>query len=269
MNENLLKGIDFSVEKRKMFFALSADETQKKVTEVKNVFANVRTDNNQVMGVVKGRYKIVDHKENLGLIDQILAKSNYKYKVAHKLERGRIYSRFLLDHTFTPPKGTKVEASQIMLNAINSYDATRCFVMNFGVYRQVCKNGQWGFANMISISRLHTTNLDVNEIMIKDVKKAIEECEEKYSSFYAGLIKQKMMTQEELLEKEILPEKLVKLAYQNLDGDSAWDLYNAFTGVITHDEKVRQERKRKMYKKVGEYFTQAVLKLPSARTLNV
>ncbi len=75
-------GLDWMVESLPMFINIGG-----KMVEVPNTFANTRSSDNNVLGVVTGKYKIVQNQEAFSFTDALLG-SNVKYETAGSLGNG-------------------------------------------------------------------------------------------------------------------------------------------------------------------------------------
>lgn len=106
--------------------------------EIPNYFANVRSDTNEALGVVKGRYKVIQNTEAFDFVDGIVQNKEVKcrYETAGSLFNGR--KIFLL--VKLPNKlllGDKVEN---YLFFTNSHDGSSALTAGITNVRVVCNN---------------------------------------------------------------------------------------------------------------------------------
>lgn len=106
--------------------------------EIPNYFANVRSDTNEALGVVKGRYKVIQNTEAFDFVDGIIQNKEVKcrYETAGSLFNGR--KIFLL--VKLPNKlllGDKVEN---YLFFTNSHDGSSALTAGITNVRVVCNN---------------------------------------------------------------------------------------------------------------------------------
>jgi phage/plasmid-like protein (TIGR03299 family) len=128
-----LGGLNYGVEKRPLF----APAWEGTYVEAPGFYANVRTDNNEILGVVKGRYRIVQNKDAFGFFDTIIDKGEAIFETAGALGRGeRIFVTAKLPDDMLV-RGEKVE-KYIMLT--NSHDGSTTIIAGFTPIRVVCNN---------------------------------------------------------------------------------------------------------------------------------
>jgi phage/plasmid-like protein (TIGR03299 family) len=128
-----LGGLNYTVEKRPLY----APGWAGTMVEAEGHFANVRTDNNDVLGVVKGRYRIVQNKDAFGFFDTIIDKGEAIFETAGALGKGeRIFVTAKLPEDMLV-HGERVE-KYIMLT--NSHDGTSTIIAGFTPIRVVCNN---------------------------------------------------------------------------------------------------------------------------------
>ena len=129
-----LGGLDYQVERRPLY---APTQEEGKYVEVPGWFSNVRTDTNQPLGVVKGRYTIVQNKDAFGFFDSIIDKGEAIFETAGALGRGeKIFITAKLPDDMIV-RGEKVE-KYILLT--NSHDATTTIIAGFTPTRVVCNN---------------------------------------------------------------------------------------------------------------------------------
>lgn len=151
-----LGGLDYGVEKRPLF----APAWEGTYVEAPGFYANVRTDNNEILGVVKGRYRIVQNKDAFSFFDSIIDSGEAIFETAGALGRGeRIFVTAKLPEDMLV-RGEKVE-KYIMLT--NSHDGSTTIIAGFTPIRVVCNNTltaalKGGLDNKVSIS--HTASAE-------------------------------------------------------------------------------------------------------------
>jgi phage/plasmid-like protein (TIGR03299 family) len=128
-----LGGLNYTVEKRPLY----APGWAGTMVEAEGHYANVRTDNNDILGIVKGRYSIVQNKDAFGFFDTIIDKGEAIFETAGALGKGeRIFVTAKLPEDMLV-RGEKVE-KYIMLT--NSHDGTSKIIAGFTPIRVVCNN---------------------------------------------------------------------------------------------------------------------------------
>lgn len=128
-----LGGLNYTVEKRPLY----APGWEGTMVEAEGHYGNVRTDTNEILGIVKGRYKIVQNKDAFGFFDAIIDQGEAIFETAGALGRGeRIFVTAKLPEDMLV-RGEKVE-KYIMLT--NSHDGTSTIIAGFTPIRVVCNN---------------------------------------------------------------------------------------------------------------------------------
>jgi len=151
-----LGGLDYLVEKRPLFAPAKGNQ----YVEVPNYFSNVRTDTDQVLGVVKTRYRIVQNRDAFSFFDSIIDQGEAIFETAGALGKGeRIFITAKLPEDMLV-KGERVE-KYIMLT--NSHDGSTTIIAGFTPIRVVCNNTltaalKGGLDNKVSIS--HTASAE-------------------------------------------------------------------------------------------------------------
>lgn len=128
-----LGGLNYTVEKRPLY----APGWEGTMVEAEGHYGNVRTDTNDILGIVKGRYKIVQNKDAFGFFDAIIDKGEAIFETAGALGKGeRIFVTAKLPEDMIV-RGERVE-KYIMLT--NSHDGTSTIIAGFTPIRVVCNN---------------------------------------------------------------------------------------------------------------------------------
>lgn len=128
-----LGGLNYTVEKRPLY----APGWAGTMVEAEGHYGNVRTDTNEILGIVKGRYRIVQNKDAFGFFDTIIDKGEAIFETAGALGKGeRIFVTAKLPEDMLV-RGERVE-KYIMLT--NSHDGTSTIIAGFTPIRVVCNN---------------------------------------------------------------------------------------------------------------------------------
>ena len=123
-----LAGLEWNVEQREMFLADGS--------KVPDAFANVRNDNNKVLGIVGNRYSIVQNTEAFSFTDSLVGEG-CQYETAGSLREGK--QIWLLAHL---PEAIQIAGDDVMpyLCFTNTHDGTGSVrVFTTGI-RVVCNN---------------------------------------------------------------------------------------------------------------------------------
>ena len=122
-----LGGLDYVVEKRPVFFADG--------TPAKGLFANVRSDTNQVLGAVKKNYTVLQNTEAFDFMDSLVA-GGMKFVHAGTTDKGR--KTFIVGET-EPMKILGDDFAPYILFT-NSFDGSTGVQVMFTPVRVFCSN---------------------------------------------------------------------------------------------------------------------------------
>lgn len=140
-------GLDYEVEKSVLFTKASGiiEEDDNIIMnnselEVPNYFANIRTDNNTVLGVVGKDYQIVQNREAFSFFDSIVGgKDGILYETAGALGNGeRIFITAKLPDYIRVGNGDDITEKYIFLTT--SHDGSGSITAAFTPIRIVCQN---------------------------------------------------------------------------------------------------------------------------------
>lgn len=158
-------GLDYEVEKFHLFTKgagiienTNGIEMIDSELEVPNYFANIRTDNNTVLGVVGKDYQIVQNREAFSFFDAIVGGGNgILYETAGALGNGeRIFITAKLPDYIRVGNGDDITEKYIFL--ITSHDGSGSITAAFTPVRIVCQNTLTAsLKNMSNVVRIRHT----------------------------------------------------------------------------------------------------------------
>ena len=156
--EEVLAELAFPVEKRQLF--CTRQDGMAKM--VQNRMAVARTDNDEVVGIVSDRYKIINHGEVLDKPLDTLIAEGFEINGSYLHKFG---STVLVDLTSKFELDMLGEKFKMRIFLTNSYDATSSFRARLGIWRQICKNGMGTYDGVDgSASRvIHTGDAEVKK----------------------------------------------------------------------------------------------------------
>ncbi len=105
--------------------------------KVDNYFANVRSDNDEVLGIVTGRYSIVQNSEAFAFTDSLIKDGEVRYETAGSLKSGRqvwMLAKMKQEYSIL---GDKFDPYMCF---INSHDGTGAVRVLMTPIRVVCQN---------------------------------------------------------------------------------------------------------------------------------
>lgn len=158
-------GLDYEVKKSPLFTQGSAiiettngTEVGNSELEVPNYFANIRTDNNAVLGVVGKDYHIVQNKDAFSFFDSIVGGDGIFYETAGALGQGeRIFITAKLPDYIRVGSGDDVTEKYIFLTT--SHDGSGSITAAFTPIRVVCQNTlNASLRNMTNVVRIKHTS---------------------------------------------------------------------------------------------------------------
>ena len=146
-----LANLDYTVEKANVYMK-TQDNTD---VQVDGYYSTYRTDTNQYLGMVRGRYEIVQNKDAFGFFDSIIDSGEAIFQTAGALGNGeRIFLSAKLPDDFVI--GTEKIEKYIMLT--NSHNGTSSVIAGLTNVRVVCNNTLQaalnGLENKVSISHI-------------------------------------------------------------------------------------------------------------------
>jgi phage/plasmid-like protein (TIGR03299 family) len=105
--------------------------------EFKDRFATYRTDTNQPLGIVGGRYEIVQNREAFGFFDAIIDKGEAIFETAGVLDNGK---RIFVTAKLPEDMLVGGEECKKYIILTNSHDGSSSIVAGFTTVRIVCNN---------------------------------------------------------------------------------------------------------------------------------
>ena len=251
--------------------------------EKTGLFANIRQDNNEILGVVSKRYSIVNNSDILGRADSALESAGMPYKrKVYSLEGGRKMKAYydigvddegkVINEAMTR-KVAKGDIMGFRLIAQNSFDRTLRVSFALGLIRLVCTNGMTTMEKEISMIKKHSQSFNLDDFIAGDaLETAIKRLDNSVNVY--KLLADQEVSQEQGISilnnlttprfKKVLSEKAregVARIWNNPthNEDAARNLYNlnnAVTQYFTHDQDSVEYAQRSS-KRVLEYFEQA------------
>jgi hypothetical protein len=211
-------------------------------------FANVRTDNQEVLGIVTDRYEVL---QNAGLFDvaedifKTSGFSNYTRKTI--CTNGGARARAVYDFPDTGFKLANGNDLTFRLKVQNSFDGSLRASFQVGLVRLICTNGLALPVASVGMTRKHTSNLDpvfVRESFNRSVKAFQESAplfnrmiETKVSQdngrlILLGLEKAKVMSER---MREGIESVWTRPTFAEDSERNLFNLYNAVTQHLSHN----------------------------------
>jgi phage/plasmid-like protein (TIGR03299 family) len=138
-----LANLDYQVEKAPLYAGIEVpqpdggQEVPKIYSPYEDRVATYRTDTNEVLGLVGGRYEIVQNKEAFGFFDAIINEGEAIFETAGALGKGeRIFVTAKLPNDLL----VNGEAMEKYIILTNSHDGSSSIIAGFTTVRIVCNN---------------------------------------------------------------------------------------------------------------------------------
>ena len=235
--------------------------------EIPDYFANIRNDTNGVLGMVKGKYRIVQNTEAFAFVDNIIQNTKgieCKYETAGSLFNGkRVFMLVRL-----PDVDLVGDAVENYLFLSNSHDGSTGLMAGITNIRVVCNNtlqmAEKGASRIWKIRHTESLKgkqaeaeqalglaLNYNERIKEDAEKlALQKVNEE--KFFKELLKKLDLTDK---SKEIIALSIAdiyknKEDLQNFRG-TKWGLYNAVCDYVSNGEPLRKTSTGKDWKMAG------------------
>ena len=225
---------------------------------IPNYFANIRTDVNQPLGIVKNRYRIIQNSEAFDFVDNIVGSDEIKcrYETAGSIFNGK--KIFLLVRL--PNKELLGDDVENYLFFTNSHDGSSAFTAGITNVRVVCNNTlqmalrsakrTWTCKHTQSIDSKKRQAQESLGLAVKYIDSMDETAEELYQKkideekFFRRLFEAKYIKDQAEKNKETMIERMhiiynEKDDLQNFRG-TGWGIYNAVADYISNAEPLRK-----------------------------
>lgn len=215
--------------------------------------AILRSDNNFPIGMVGSRYLPLQNSFAFSFFDTVCDKHDAKYDKAYVIDGGH---KVILEATVNGPiMIRKNDEVRRKIRLINTFDGSSPFLVQFSVWRMICKNGLMGWRLENKCSVTHTKNAEIRAAEALRVLGASIKYFEKFET-QCKVLAQKIMDKKmvDKFIKECFGEKgstrqenqinKVKELYEAGSGTgkgTGWDMYNAYVEWIDHFRSADEE----------------------------
>ena len=222
-----------------------------------NYYANIRTDKNIPLGVVKGRYKIVQNTEAFDFVDDIISNDEIecRYETAGSLFNGKRI--FLL--VKLPNKNLLGDEVENYLFFTNSHDGTSSLMAGITNVRVVCNNTlqmaikgskrTWSCRHTMNITEKKQQAKESLGLAVKYMNNMDDMAEKLYKvkideeAFFRKLFDESKLTEK---NKEEMAERIhiiynEKDDLQNFRG-TGWGMYNAVSDYVSNTVPMRMTK---------------------------
>lgn len=254
-----LGGLDYTVEKQKLYSGESKDTVQTHM-------ATVRNDTNEILGVVGSDYKVIQNQQAFEFFDHLTGQSNnVQIQTVGALGKGeRIFITAKLPHDILVGRDDLTEMYVVLTN---SHDGSKAITAGLTPVRVVCQNTLKVALGSLksSISVRHTLNAQQNlnragEMLAHSLKyqKSLEEVfdilyRRKVGDNAAQDLIRQIMTAERIKETPVRDNSrlenvvsLIEEIYHTGVGQSGivgtyWGVFNSITQYTSHRAHYKNE----------------------------
>jgi hypothetical protein len=227
----------------------------------------VRKDTDDVLAAVSDRYRLITHKEVMQPVEDFVRTVGKPSDERYVIEKNG--ARLVATHTFkdvalTLPGHRYHGASRslgdvvaLRTHAINSYNSTTAFEFRLGSLVLRCLNGATSEESLFGLRFKHIQSADIQFPSAAVLLKAFEKQGDIWKSWAEqGLtptVKADVITKGKHLQ--LVTDRHLKDAAPYFDySETVWDLFNAFTYVITHNGRVQESGKLNRYDRLNGLF---------------
>lgn len=248
-------GLNWEVEKQPLYLNDG--------TVITNKCATVRTDNNQVLGVVGSKYGVLQNTKAFEFFDTLIEKGHSKIETVGALGKGeRIFITSKLPHVVTVGKDDLTEMYAILSS---SHDGSGAVTVGLTPVRVVCQNTlshaiSKGLKNKISIR--HSGSVEQRVKQAGQIMRHSLEYQTNLEQAYNFLFKAKVSDSvaKELITKIMYQDKTenknanslldrieeaynVGVGQENIIG-TAWGVFNGITNFLSHEKKYTSDESK-------------------------
>lgn len=228
--------------------------------EVPGKAAIVNTDTGKVLSIMTDRFVPVSNGEIFKAFTKIADEAGIIWEPgkAHLIRGGAktIMEIRFPNHVVTAKKG---DILHLQGNLINGFDGFSAAHLNMGFLRLVCTNGAVIGESDLTLSFKHVG--DINQKIISSFKDYLMRKLDTVEGFVKRLVDTKLESkayvedlflQSTWLSGKYIPELEREWREAQKQSLSAWEVYNTYTKVITHDVNGSMEQKMLLYNKVNK-----------------
>lgn len=210
--------------------------------DVRGVYPLEHQPKTRPVAVVSNRYKLLNHNTVLDSIKKILVEKDDLQNIRtinliNSPDGTKIFLKILFGITKEILEDDKVNFGVEIINSVDGRISLHCIPYT---YRWVCSNGAVVTKSLGNVIHKHTTNLNLDALegSIRIALDSVEAITQKYFDFtQTEVIEMEAVDKEgkEWIAKNI-PKKYLEVVESNKP-KTAWDLYNIFTRLNTHDTR--------------------------------
>jgi hypothetical protein len=239
---------DFVVETKNVYY-----RTDDGFREV-NARANVRTDTGESLGIVSGRYHIIQNADMHDVVERSLyahgmdVGTTHSYAFNHGREVKMVYEIRNMNRIIK-----KGDAVGLRFVATNSFDGKSAATFGIGILRLVCSNGMVGLEAFKGFTQKHDAKADLSklsELITEGIGQYNKLCDRFQILTDKELkVRQRAEVARNLTLKGVFCGQVYNRVIERISqeqeidgGDTAWGLLNSITHVHTHELSLHRQQ---------------------------
>jgi len=207
------------------------------------------------VGIVSEDYKLVPNRFAYDTALDVIRKSRMRFEPHSIAFDGKHYRQrwFFPEVTQEPQVGDMIRCG---LDVVNSYDGTTQFGISFIAERLKCHNGMMVDFILGATKFRHWGNGDKWESELGDAVNYLGSLGNRSEQLLPHINKMlETIMPREAIQKVFAdletPDSLLAPVYRSLEGDTQWDLYNAFTKTLSEKNTIRNDN---LNRHISQYF---------------
>lgn len=210
------------------------------------------TELREQVGIVSERYQLIPNESAQSAAVEIMDKSGFEYQPETTIFDGkRLRQRWIFPEVGIEPR--KGDIVQTGLDLINSYGGSTQFGLNFIARRLACENGMMVDFLLGGVRFRHyksNGNGDWKEELDRTVEflSALTKRQDIMVPAIQRMIGHKIERPfiQGCFQSLGIGNPLIGSVYQNIEEDSEWGLYNAFTRTLAQRESIANDNKNRI-----------------------
>ena len=225
----------------------------------------VRTDTNQVLGVVSDRYHPLNNYKVLESVSDILNKSNIEFAMGKSFQKAG-GSKTRMEFVF-PTKEIVVngnDKSHLRMYVDNDFAAKGAVNISMGFFRLICSNGAVAGKTEESVSVRHLINVDANAInyFMDFIGKKFDETTGFVNNLvdfdFASVKDAENFLKNQKYIADRYSDKLFSTWNNSYQGSrNGWNVFNTVTEIITHNIRANEFAKTTVLSELNRSFNKA------------
>lgn len=208
------------------------------------------------VGFVSPDYRLVTNRVARDVALDVITRTGFDFEERQRAFSGKVYrQRWTFPQVSIEPR--KGDFVQLGIDVINSYDGSTPFGLSFVAMRLVCLNGM---VMDFALGGFRFRHFGANGDWDRELEEAIENISRMADNTQKILPALTRMTQERIgladlqhIVADLEPGAgiLTAKALTVFEGETAWDIYNGYTKVLSDENTIRADRRNR---EISRYF---------------